>query len=135
MGIFFKVGILVVSNYDCADKNKALNLYHNLNIYEAEYKTKTLLQYTGTKKIALVCTFTFSNLCMQAWLILRSKNLSTLSLKKYVIDIKNIFWSFHPSVCSRLTFYWKLLRSCNMAQHFRLLPAIIGYLLLFFDFF
>jgi hypothetical protein len=26
-----------------------------------------------------------------------------------------IFCSFRPSVCSRLTFYWKEVRSCNMA--------------------
>jgi hypothetical protein len=38
-----------------------------------------------------------------------------------------------PSVCSRLTFYWKELQSCNMAQNFRLLPEqIIGYLTFFF---
>jgi hypothetical protein len=30
--------------------------------------------------------------------------------------------SLRPSVCSRLTFYWKERRSCNMAQKFRLLP-------------
>jgi hypothetical protein len=43
------------------------------------------------------------------------------------------FPSVRPSVCARLTFYWKELRRCNMAQHFRLLPEqIIGYLTFFF---
>ncbi len=36
---------------------------------------------------------------------------------------------------SRLKFYWKELRSCNMAQNFRLLPEqIIGYLFFLFFF-
>jgi hypothetical protein len=52
------------------------------------------------------------------------------------VTIMYIFCSFRPSVrpsvCSRLTFYWKKLRSFNMAQNFRLLAEqIIGYLSFF----
>jgi hypothetical protein len=49
---------------------------------------------------------------------------------KCMVHIIYIFYSFRPSACSQLNLYWKELRSCNIAQHFRLLPAqIIGYLL------
>jgi hypothetical protein len=41
--------------------------------------------------------------------------------------------SVRLSVCSRLAFYWKELRSCNMAQNVRVLPdQIISYLTFFF---
>ncbi len=38
--------------------------------------------------------------------------------------------SVRPSFCSRLTFYWKELRSCNMAQNCLPLPEQIIYLFL-----
>ncbi len=122
-------------------------LQESVSKAEGEFnKLATPLSYEDFGKVSvcsfLVCyAFIVSRVCL--CLLKQIKVLHIYKPKHWGIArriIIYIFWSFRPSfrpsVCSRLTFYWKELRSCNMAQDFRLLPAqIIGNLTSFFSFF
>jgi hypothetical protein len=76
------------------------------------------------------------------FILLKQKHLILLHQREYRYYGYNVE-NYHMSIsaCSRSTFYWKELRSCNMALNVCLLPAqFIGYLsflwgLFFFDFF
>jgi hypothetical protein len=52
----------------------------------------------------------------------------------HILEFPSVRLSVCNTVCLRLTFYWKELRSCNMSRNFRLLLAQkIGYLTFFLD--
>ncbi len=99
----------------------------------------------GESSVALVLVTTMERVDFRGWWSVRLLRRGWFELPHWKLEMGKvglslsiiyISWSFRPSVrlfvCS-LTFYWKELRTCNMAQNFRLLPEqIIGYLIYLF---